>query len=195
MGDKSAMHLLLGLRGNFDMSILPLGAFGTLCIREWVLWLRRKLICLPHLMWSNICTFCCCVKKLCASAFIKDFWLILLSMQCFFDTPGLMLKKSGFPYNDIKVRNESAWSSVSLYDVLIVVFDVHRHLTRFWFPFSKLNLTPLLCAHIIIWYFTASYLIRFSSLEIWTNLYVFLQICPLSCILGINIFLQKLVVL
>ncbi|KAL0352652.1 UNVERIFIED_CONTAM: GTP-binding protein ERG, partial [Sesamum angustifolium] len=39
---------------------------------------------------------------------------------CFFDTPGLMLKKSGFPYNDIKVRNESAWSSVNLYDVLIV---------------------------------------------------------------------------
>ncbi|KAK4440376.1 GTP-binding protein ERG [Sesamum alatum] len=49
---------------------------------------------------------------------------------CFFDTPGLMLKKSGFPYNDIKVRNESAWSSVNLYDVLIVIFDVHRHLTR-----------------------------------------------------------------
>ncbi|KAL0398089.1 UNVERIFIED_CONTAM: GTP-binding protein ERG [Sesamum radiatum] len=48
---------------------------------------------------------------------------------CFFDTPGLMLKKSGFPYN-IKVRNESAWSSVNLYDVLIVIFDVHRHLTR-----------------------------------------------------------------
>ncbi|KAG8385082.1 hypothetical protein BUALT_Bualt03G0004500 [Buddleja alternifolia] len=51
---------------------------------------------------------------------------------CFFDTPGLMLKKSGFPYNDIKVRNESAWSSVSLYDVLIVIFDVHRHLTRYF---------------------------------------------------------------
>ncbi|XP_047958068.1 GTP-binding protein ERG-like isoform X1 [Salvia hispanica] len=49
---------------------------------------------------------------------------------CFFDTPGLMLKKSGFPYNDIKVRNESAWGSVSLYNVLIVVFDVHRHITR-----------------------------------------------------------------
>ncbi|KAI3455787.1 hypothetical protein Pfo_012450 [Paulownia fortunei] len=49
---------------------------------------------------------------------------------CFFDTPGLMLKKSGFPYNDIKVRNESAWSSVNLYDVLIVIFDIHRHLTR-----------------------------------------------------------------
>ncbi|KAH6776219.1 GTP-binding family protein [Perilla frutescens var. hirtella] len=49
---------------------------------------------------------------------------------CFFDTPGLMLKKSGFPYNDIKVRNESAWGSVSLYDILIVVFDVHRHIIR-----------------------------------------------------------------
>lgn len=49
---------------------------------------------------------------------------------CFFDTPGLMLKKSGFPYSDIKVRNESAWGSVSLYDVLIVVFDVHRHIIR-----------------------------------------------------------------
>ncbi|KAL3833819.1 hypothetical protein ACJIZ3_008555 [Penstemon smallii] len=49
---------------------------------------------------------------------------------CFFDTPGLMLKKSGIPYSDIKVRNESAWSSISYYDVLIVIFDVHRHLTR-----------------------------------------------------------------
>nr|O82626.1 RecName: Full=GTP-binding protein ERG [Antirrhinum majus]CAA76925.1 ERG protein [Antirrhinum majus] len=49
---------------------------------------------------------------------------------CFFDTPGLMLKKSGIPYNDIKVRNESGWSSITLYDVLIVIFDVHRHLTR-----------------------------------------------------------------
>ncbi|KAL3616681.1 hypothetical protein CASFOL_039075 [Castilleja foliolosa] len=49
---------------------------------------------------------------------------------CFFDTPGLMLKKSGYPYNDIKVRNENAWSSVNLYDVLIVIFDIHRHITR-----------------------------------------------------------------
>ncbi|KAI7992082.1 GTP-binding protein ERG [Camellia lanceoleosa] len=47
---------------------------------------------------------------------------------CFFDTPGLMLKKSGFPHNDMKVRVESAWSSVDLYDVLIIIFDVHRHL-------------------------------------------------------------------
>lgn len=49
---------------------------------------------------------------------------------CFFDTPGLMLKKSGFPHNDMKVRVESAWSSVDLYDVLIIIFDVHRHLNR-----------------------------------------------------------------
>lgn len=49
---------------------------------------------------------------------------------CFFDTPGLMLKKSGFPYNDMKVRVESAWSSVDLYDVLMVIFDVQRHLIR-----------------------------------------------------------------
>lgn len=49
---------------------------------------------------------------------------------CFFDTPGLMLKKNGFPYNDIKVRNESAWGSVGLFDVLMVMFDVDRHLTR-----------------------------------------------------------------
>lgn len=56
-----------------------------------------------------------------------------------------MLKKSGFPYNDIKVRMQSVWSSVSLFDVLVVIFDVHRHLTRsvsfsfvcvFFFPFG-----------------------------------------------------------
>ena len=51
-------------------------------------------------------------------------------MQCFFDTPGLMLKGSGYLYKDMKVRVESAWSSVNLYDVLMVIFDVHRHLTR-----------------------------------------------------------------
>ena len=51
-------------------------------------------------------------------------------MQCFFDTPGLMLKNSGYLYKDMKVRVESAWSSVNLYDVLMVIFDVHRHLTR-----------------------------------------------------------------
>uniref|UniRef100_A0A7C9CHX6 GTP-binding protein ERG n=1 Tax=Opuntia streptacantha TaxID=393608 RepID=A0A7C9CHX6_OPUST len=49
---------------------------------------------------------------------------------CFFDTPGLMLKKSGYPSRDSKARIESAWSSVNLYDVLIVIFDVHRHLKR-----------------------------------------------------------------
>lgn len=49
---------------------------------------------------------------------------------CFFDTPGLMLDKSGYIHKDMKVRVESAWSSVNLYDVLIVIFDVDRHLTR-----------------------------------------------------------------
>ncbi|XP_070024269.1 GTP-binding protein ERG [Nicotiana sylvestris] len=49
---------------------------------------------------------------------------------CFFDTPGLMLKKSGFPYKDMKARIESAWRSINLYDVLIVIFDAHRHLTK-----------------------------------------------------------------
>ncbi|KAK8522416.1 hypothetical protein V6N12_056124 [Hibiscus sabdariffa] len=49
---------------------------------------------------------------------------------CFFDTPGLMLNKSGHLHKDMKVRVESAWSSVNLYDVLIVIFDVNRHLTR-----------------------------------------------------------------
>lgn len=50
--------------------------------------------------------------------------------QCFFDTPGLTLTSSGQPYKDIKVRVESAWSSVQLYDAVIVIFDVHRHITR-----------------------------------------------------------------
>ncbi|XP_062012259.1 GTP-binding protein ERG [Rosa rugosa] len=49
---------------------------------------------------------------------------------CFFDTPGLSINTRGIPYKDFKVRVESAWSSVNLYDVLIVIFDVHRHLTR-----------------------------------------------------------------
>ncbi|XP_060193366.1 GTP-binding protein ERG [Lycium barbarum] len=49
---------------------------------------------------------------------------------CFFDTPGLMLKKSGFPHKDVKARIESAWRSIDLYDVLIVIFDAHRHLTK-----------------------------------------------------------------
>jgi len=54
-------------------------------------------------------------------------------MQCFFDTPGLMLNCGGFPYRDVKVRVESAWRSVNLYEVLIVIFDVHRHITRWSF--------------------------------------------------------------
>lgn len=41
-----------------------------------------------------------------------------------------MLKKKGFPHKDMKARVQSAWSSVELYDVLIVIFDVHRHLAR-----------------------------------------------------------------
>lgn len=49
---------------------------------------------------------------------------------CFFDTPGLIMRSSGLPKSDIKVRVESAWSSVDLYDMLVVIFDVHRHLTR-----------------------------------------------------------------
>ncbi|KAF8104154.1 hypothetical protein N665_0177s0011 [Sinapis alba] len=48
---------------------------------------------------------------------------------CFFDTPGLMLKKSGYGYKDIKARVQNAWTSVDLFDILIVMFDVHRHLT------------------------------------------------------------------
>ncbi|KAK6925501.1 GTP binding domain, partial [Dillenia turbinata] len=49
---------------------------------------------------------------------------------CFFDTPGLMLKNNGYPYTDMRVRVQGAWSSVNLYDVLIVLFDVHRHLEK-----------------------------------------------------------------
>ncbi|KAI3821397.1 hypothetical protein L1987_08964 [Smallanthus sonchifolius] len=49
---------------------------------------------------------------------------------CFFDTPGLIMRSSGLPKSDVKVRVESAWSSIDLYDMLIVIFDVHRHLTR-----------------------------------------------------------------
>ncbi|KAK4759687.1 hypothetical protein SAY87_022818 [Trapa incisa] len=49
---------------------------------------------------------------------------------CFLDTPGLMLTNSGLPHKDMKVRVESAWSTIGLFDVLIVIFDVHRHLTR-----------------------------------------------------------------
>ncbi|CAI0550673.1 unnamed protein product [Linum tenue] len=49
---------------------------------------------------------------------------------CFFDTPGLMLNSRGYAYKDVKTRVENAWSTIGLYDVLIVIFDVHRHLTR-----------------------------------------------------------------
>ncbi|KAK9156166.1 hypothetical protein Sjap_003646 [Stephania japonica] len=41
----------------------------------------------------------------------------------------LMLKTGGYPYRtDVRVRVESAWSSIDFYDVLIVLFDVSRHL-------------------------------------------------------------------
>lgn len=49
---------------------------------------------------------------------------------CFFDTPGLILNRGGYPSKDIKVRVECAWSAIDLYDILIVIFDVHRHLDR-----------------------------------------------------------------
>lgn len=40
--------------------------------------------------------------------------------------------KSGLPYRtDVKFRVENAWSSIDLYDLLIVIFDVHRHLTKY----------------------------------------------------------------
>ncbi|AQK40989.1 GTP-binding protein ERG [Zea mays] len=39
-----------------------------------------------------------------------------------------MLGHHGFPYRDVTVRVESAWSSINLYDLLIVMFDVNRHL-------------------------------------------------------------------
>uniref|UniRef100_A0A1D1ZEM0 GTP-binding protein ERG n=1 Tax=Anthurium amnicola TaxID=1678845 RepID=A0A1D1ZEM0_9ARAE len=49
---------------------------------------------------------------------------------CFFDTPGLMIGHRGYPYkNDVKLRVESAWKYIDYYDLIIVIFDVHRHLT------------------------------------------------------------------
>ncbi|KAJ4754874.1 GTPase Era [Rhynchospora pubera] len=49
---------------------------------------------------------------------------------CFFDTPGLMIGHHGYPAaTDVRVRVESAWNTINLYDILIVIFDVHRHLT------------------------------------------------------------------
>ncbi|KAK1325996.1 GTP-binding protein ERG [Acorus calamus] len=47
---------------------------------------------------------------------------------CFFDTPGLISKRDRRP--GVKVRVESAWGSLNLYDMLIVIVDVHRHLTK-----------------------------------------------------------------
>ncbi|KAG9458754.1 hypothetical protein H6P81_003262 [Aristolochia fimbriata] len=49
---------------------------------------------------------------------------------CFFDTPGLMLRHKGYPHKDVRCRVQSAWSSIDLYDLLIVIFDAHRHLTK-----------------------------------------------------------------
>ncbi|AQK58807.1 hypothetical protein ZEAMMB73_Zm00001d053128 [Zea mays] len=43
-------------------------------------------------------------------------------------TDWLMLGHHGFPYRDVTVPVESAWSSINLYDLLIVMFDVNRHL-------------------------------------------------------------------
>ncbi|KAF1002219.1 GTP-binding protein ERG-like [Apium graveolens] len=48
--------------------------------------------------------------------------------KCFFETPGLILKRGGYRSKDIKVWVECAWSENGLYDILIVIFDVHRHL-------------------------------------------------------------------
>lgn len=42
-----------------------------------------------------------------------------------------MLNKGGYPCKDVKVRVESSWSSVPLYDVIVVIFDVYRHLSRY----------------------------------------------------------------
>ncbi|RZC68761.1 hypothetical protein C5167_031944 [Papaver somniferum] len=61
----------------------------------------------------------------------KTMKIASVEMKCFFDTPGLMLRSSGHPCKtDVGVRVESAWSSVNLYDVLMVVFDVYRHLSK-----------------------------------------------------------------
>ncbi|CAN0840894.1 GTP-binding protein ERG [Linum grandiflorum] len=51
---------------------------------------------------------------------------------CFFDTPGLLLNNSrgSFAFKDVKARVHNAWSTIGLYDVLVVIFDVDRHLTR-----------------------------------------------------------------
>lgn len=62
---------------------------------------------------------------------IPTIYLTGLSAGVFSDTPGITQRRIGFPYKeDIKVRVETAWSSVDLYNVLIVIFDVHRNLNR-----------------------------------------------------------------
>ncbi|XP_048501522.1 GTP-binding protein ERG-like [Beta vulgaris subsp. vulgaris] len=38
--------------------------------------------------------------------------------------------KIGHPSRDTNARIQSSWNSVNLYDVLMIIFDVHRHLTR-----------------------------------------------------------------
>lgn len=49
----------------------------------------------------------------------------------FFDTPGVMRSSSGRFYSaDVTQRTESAWGSLFLYDVLIVMIDAHRHLIK-----------------------------------------------------------------
>lgn len=56
----------------------------------------------------------------------------------------------GYAYkDDIKVRVESAWSSVDLYDVVIVIFDVHRHLSRLVTPHLGFEETSMNCT--LIW--------------------------------------------
>ncbi|KAG5549391.1 hypothetical protein RHGRI_014666 [Rhododendron griersonianum] len=72
--------------------------------------------------------------------------------QCFFDTPGITQRRMGYAYkDDIKVRVESAWSSVDLYDVVIVIFDVHRHLSRLVTPDLDFEETSMNWSIIINW--------------------------------------------
>ena len=86
---------------------------------------------------------------------------IIYFLQCFFDTPGLIMKKYGLPKPDMKVRVESAWSSIDLYDILVVIFDVDRHLTRFFF-----------------YYYTFSYLFLMS----YTYMCMYLFMCMYICV-------------
>lgn len=56
-------------------------------------------------------------------------YFVYCFFQCFFDTPGLLIGHSDYPKTtDVRVRVESAWKTINLYDVLIVIFDAHRHL-------------------------------------------------------------------